>query len=239
MRVRYRDLPPDAAARLADAAAGRQAGQGIFCRRQRRAWLAWFGVPVTAAGAFSLWVLVWGGYRPASAWEAALPWAGLLLLAYGLLALAEYLRVLAAAPGPFLLLTPYNLVQSPGAGRPLELFRLAEASSFRKVEEYSGASWKGLRYDFQFDGGRKANFSLRERSEIEAADLVLALARLAGRGEALPDCPGRRFGPLATGACQDLPRDGIPGQLLNPVSETWILGWVALIVVMMAWAFFR
>lgn len=229
MRVRFQDLPGETQARIQQVDRGGPPGPGAFFLRTRRVWLAWAGPLAAVAGALSLGVLSAG----ARGGDALLARAGLAGLAYAAVALLEGVRSLGAPLKPFILVTPSDLVRSPGSGRPLEMYRLAEASSFQRVEEYSGVRWRGQAFVFKFDGGRQVRFVLRRQADIQAALHTLDLARAAGRGEKLPGGPAPDLRP---GHLQDLPGPGLPGQLLDPGSPFWI--WVLLLFALglIAWA---
>ncbi|HEX9009554.1 MAG TPA: hypothetical protein VF804_04245 [Holophagaceae bacterium] len=239
MRVHFRDLPAERASALKGLVLASGRDQGAWSRIEPRLWLAVMGLLGLGAGLVSAWSLRTGAPawpRPA---DAALPWVGLLGLAYGPLALAEYLRTLQADLRPFLLLTPFNLVRSRGSHRPLEMYRLSEACGFQRIEEYRGSAWAGQGYAFEFDGGDKVHFTLHRRGDIEAADHVLALARAAGRGEPLPDLPGCRLGDLGPGYRRPTPEPGTLERLLDPASETWLMVLGILLIAFVPYAIFR
>lgn len=197
------------------------------------------GLLCSALGLISAWIIRSGMSdwpRPA---DACVPWVGLLGLAYGPLALVEYLRILRAELGPFVLLTPFNLVKSRGSHRPLEIYRLTEARAFRQTEEYRGTTWTGQSFSFDFDGGDKASFTLRRRDAIAAANRTLALAKLAGRGEPLPDPLARQLGDLGPGYSRPTPKPGWLENIFDPASETWLLVLGILILVFIPYAIFR
>jgi hypothetical protein len=239
MRVRFQDLSPDTAAQLKRVAQARGLGKGTVFIDLRRGWLLWVGLIALATGLVSAWALAYGteaGPLPA---DALLPWAGLVGLVYGTVALADYVRVLLAELKPFVLLTPFNLVRCRGSQHPIELFRLPEANAFQCVEEYNGATWQGQSYVFTFDGGHQIRFTLRQKQAIEAANATLALARNAARGERLPDLPIREIGDLRPGHIQALNRRSALRQLLDPASETWLVMFLLFVIAGVVWAIFR
>lgn len=239
MRIRLQELPADRAPALEALVRTGGPGGGLFLQTGSRRWLVLMGLLSLGLGLASAWSLRTGTTawpRPA---DAALPWVGLLGLAYGPLALAEYFRFLGGGLRPFLLLTPFNLVKSRGGHRPLELYRLSEARTFQRVEEYHGATWAGQGYTFEFDGGDRVHFTLRRKEAIEAADRVLALARTAGQGGPLPDLPGCRLGDLGPGYRQPTPKPGTLENLLDPASETWLAVLGILLIAFVPYAIFR
>lgn len=239
MRVRLQELPADRASALKALVRAGDPGGGLFLQARSRRWLALMGLLSLGLGLASAWSLRTGPppwSRPA---DAALPWIGLLGLAYGPLALVEYLRVHSGDLRPFLLLTPFNLVRGWGGHRPLELFRLTEARTFQRAEEYHGTTWVGQGYTFEFDGGDRIHFTLRRKADIEAANRVLALARAAGQGEPLPDLPGCRLGDLGPGYRQPTPKPGPLEKLLDPASETWLAVLGVLLLAFIPYAIFR
>lgn len=237
MRVRLQDLPAD---RIAALRSVLEAGgvEGVFLQKRPRRWLLALGLPALAAGLWSAWGLVSGFSdwpRPADAWAARV---ALLGLAYGPLALAEWLRGRTGGWPPCLLLTPFDLVQCVGGHRPLDIHRLSTARAFQRVQEYHGSSWTGLGYRFDFDGGEKVHFSLRRPEDIAAADRALALAQATGQGEASPDLPllGRRS---LTEGVPPAPAIGSFGKLLDPASEIWLSVLGFLLIAFIPYAFFR
>jgi hypothetical protein len=239
MRIRFQDLPRDTMARIERIVQDGGLGEGAAFIPVRRTWLAWMGVIALAVGTGSAWALATGAAASPRWSEAVLPYVGLIGLAYGAVALVEYLRILAAPLKPFILLTPFNLIKCGGSQHPLEIYRLAEANSFQRVEEYSGAKWQGQYFVFKFDGGHTVRFMLRHRQEIEAALRALDLARAAARGERLPDGPVRDTGDLRPGHLQALQRPYGLEQLLDPTSEFWLVTLGLLIIAMFVWAVFR
>lgn len=233
MRLRLQDLPPDRVRLLTDPPAG------TWRQVHPRRWLGVLGVLTLGCGLAAAWCLGSGFAGWDRPWDAWLPWIGLLGLGYGLVALVEYARVLAGSVRPCLLLTPFDLVRCAGAHRPLDVHRLAHAKAFHRTEEYSGRAWTGLGYTFTFDSGEKVHFSLRRKEDIEAADRVLALAQLAGRGEPLPDLPGCRLGSLDPGAFLPVPMPGFLAKVLDPASEFWLLVLGVLILAFIPYAIFR
>ncbi|MGA2080454.1 MAG: hypothetical protein ABSH53_07575 [Holophaga sp.] len=239
MRVRARDLPPEATARLQRVLWSEAAGEGILLVRVKRVWLGWVGLVLTGAGVLSAWTLIRGTYAPGRAWDAALPWAGLVFLVYGAVALVEFLRVVCARTKPFLLLTPFNLVRCQGGWRPLEMFRLPEAGALERGEQVEGTTWQGRVFVFRFDGGAKVRFTLGHREQVAATERILELARMAGRGQRLPDCLGREVGELRPPYLRDLPRTPFLAAFLDPTSETWLALLAVLLIGMCGWGLFR
>lgn len=239
MRIRLQDLPPDRAAALVDLVRPGAPGEGLLLLRHRRPWLLLGGLLSLGLGVLSVWILHQGtGDWPRPA-DAAVPWVGLLGLVYGPLALVECFRRYRAELPACLLLTPFNLVRSRGSHRPLEVYRLSEAKSFQRIEEYHGTTWTGQGYAFVFDSDDKTSFSLRRAEDIAAADRVLALARAAGLGDPLPDLPGCRLGDLGPGYRHPNPTPGRLEKLLDPGSETWLAVLGLLLIAFVPYAIFR
>ena len=238
MKVWLRDLPPDTMFQLDRIVREKGLGASAFCHPIRRTWLAVMGAVSLGVGLLSAWILLSKeplGLRPL---EVPLPWVGLLGLVYGPVALVEYLRVLGAGLKPFLLLTPFNLVRCLGSHRPLELYRLAEASAFQRVEEDDGAKWKGQAYAFTFDGGHKVNFTLNRKQDVAAANVTLDLARSVASGERLP-AGAPPLGDLQPSHLQGLPKETTVQQLLNPTSELWLLALGLLCIGFVLWVLLR
>lgn len=240
MRIKLEDLPADRASALRAAVRARGVEEGAIFLAGSRRWLLVMGLLCLALGLISAWVIRSGvpDWPPRPA-DAFLPWAGLLGLAYGPLALLEFLQVLRAELRPFVLLTPFNLVKSRGSHRPLEIYRLTEARAFQQAEEYHGTTWSGQSFTFDFDGGDKVTFTLRRRDTIAAANRILALAKLAGRGEPLPDHLARRLGDLGPGYIQPTPKPGWFENIIDPASETWLVVLGLLILAFIPYAIFR
>ena len=239
MRLRLGDLPADRVDLLKRVAREQGLGEGTLVLVQSHRWLMVMGLLCLGAGLASAWILVRGVSdwpRPA---DAALPWIGLLGLVYGPLALKEFAQILGAELKPFLLLTPFNLIRCRGSHRPLELYRLAEARAFDRVEEYHGVKWAGQAYAFTFEGGAPIKFVLRKAKDIEVAERTLALARAAGRGEPLPDLPVRRAGHLGPGYSLPEPKPSGLEKFFDPASETWLLVLGFLCLAFIPYALFR
>jgi hypothetical protein len=239
MRVHCQDLPPETLARFKSIAQHGGLGEGALFLALRRGWMLWVGLPALGIGALSAWVLRTGGYSGDSRWDFLLPWAGLVGLAYGFVAVLEFLRCRTAELKPFLLVTPLNLIKCRGSQHPLEMYRLAEARALQRVEDYNGAKWRGQEFVFDFDGGHKVRFTLSSRSAIEAAERTLDLARRAAQGERLPDGPVRDAGELRPAHVQEWPGGSVRQQLLDPTSETWVFTLLVPVIGLMAWAMFR
>jgi hypothetical protein len=238
MRVPLQDLPADRAELLSRVVRERGLGEGSVYLAMPYRWLAPMGLLALGLGLASAWSLrgVQAWPRPA---DSILPWVGLLGLAYGPLALLEFARILRAELGPFVLLTPFELVRCRGSHRPLELYRLPEVRAFERVEEYHGVKWTGQTCAFTFEGGRRVKVVLRRAKDIEAMDRALALARAAGRGEPLPDLPVRGAGSLAPGYTRPEPEPGGLEKALDPASETWLLVLCVLCLAFIPYALFR
>lgn len=239
MRTHLRDLPADRVGLLKQISRERGLGEGTLFLATQNRWLAVMGLLSLGIGLASAWSLGTGIPEWPRPVDALLPWVGLLGLAYGPLALAEYIQLLRAELKPFLLLTPINLIRCRGSHRPLELYRLPEARAFERVEEYNGATWSGQSYVFDFEEGNRIRFVLRQKRDIEVADRTLALARAAGRGEPLPDLPIRRAGDLGLGYSHPMPKAGGLEKLLDPASETWLLVLGFLCLAFIPYAIFR
>jgi len=239
MRIRLRDLPADRVDLLKRIVQERGLGEGTLFLAEPHRWLVVMGLLSLGIGLVSAWSLSSGVPDWPRHADAALPWVGLLGLAYGPLALLEYAQVLRSELKPFLLVTPFNLVLCRGSHRPLELYRLPEATAFERVVEYQGVKWTGQTYAFTFDGGNPVKFVLHHAKDIEAADRTLALARAAGRGEALPDLPVRRAGDLGPGYSHPQPKAGGLEKLFDPASETWLIVLGLLTLAFIPYAIFR
>lgn len=237
MRVLLQDLPPDRVRALMDVAAAPP--EGVILLRRSQRWLGIVGVLALACGLASAWALLSGFQEWLRPLDACVPWAGLLGLAYGPVALAEGVRILASPLKAFILVTPFDLVRSRGGHRPLEIHPLAQARSFNRVEEYSGRNYTGLGYRFAFDGGEEVKFSLRRKVDQERTDAVLALARRAGRGEPLLDLPGCRLGSFVRGGIPPAPEPGLPGRLADPSSKPWLGLLGLLMIAFILYAFIR
>jgi hypothetical protein len=239
MRLRLGELPPDRVALLKQLVRDRGLGEGTLYLTAPKRWLAVMGLLSLGIGLTSAWALGHGVSdwpRPA---DRAVPWVGLVGLAYGPLALVEYARVLGAELQPFLLLTPFNLIRCRGSHRPLEVHRLPEARAFQQIEEYHGTKWTGQAHEFAFEGDQKIRFVLHRAEDIEVANRTLALARAAGRGEPLPDLPSCRAGDLGPGYSHPQPKAGTLEKLLDPASETWLLVLGVLCLAFIPYALFR
>ncbi|MDR3682921.1 MAG: hypothetical protein P4L11_04250 [Geothrix sp.] len=239
MKVRLGDLPADRVELLKRIARERGWGEGTLFLAEPHRWLAVVGLLCLGIGLASAWCLRSGALEWSRPADAALPWIGLLGLAYGPLALLEYGRILRAELKPFLLLTPFNLVRCRGSHRPLDLYRLPEARAFQRVEEYHGVKWTGQAYTFNFEEGKPIKFVLRQAKDIEVAERTLALARAAGRGEPLPDLPIRRAGDLGPGFSRPEPRPGGLEKVFDPASETWLVVLGFLCLAFIPYAIFR
>ncbi len=239
MKIRQGDLPADRVDLLKRILRERGLGEGTLLLIQPHRWLIVMGLLSLGIGLASAWSLgngVSGWPRPA---DAALPWVGLLGLAYGPLALMEYAQILRAELKPFLLLTPFNLIRCRGSHRPLEVYRLPEARAFERVEEYQGVKWAGQAFTFKFEGDQQVKFVLRQAKDIQVAERTLALARAAGRGEPLPDLPIRRAGELGPGYSHPEPKAGGLETFFDPSSETWLLVLGFLCLAFIPYAIFR
>ena len=214
-------------------------GEGTLFLAETHRWLVVMGFLSLGIGLASAWSLSSGVPDWPRHADAALPWVGLLGLVYGPLALMEYAQVFRSVLKPFLLVTPFNLVRCQGSHRPLELYRLPEATAFERVKEYQGVKWTGQTYTFNFDGGNPVKFVLRQAKDMEAADRTLALARAAGRGEALPDLPIRRVGDLGPGYSHPQPKASAFEKLVDPSSETWLIVLGLLTLAFIPYAIFR
>jgi hypothetical protein len=235
MQVCLQNLPAEARERLAAAQRQGGFGRGSFFLSRPRRWLVWMGLIALAVGGLCLAVIV----SMLMAGDPALKrWDGLILavlallgLAYGLVALAEFVRARRAELQPFLLVTPANLVECRGSHRPLAAHRLADATEFHKVEQYNRTQWTGMAYGFVFGQTKEsAHFALKDRQQIAALDEVLSLAQAKGKGQPLPDWPGAREPELQIPASESAPRKNLWDPLFDPASPFWVLTAVVVIV---------
>jgi hypothetical protein len=227
MQVCWPNLPSEARERLA--AAQRQGGFGrgsFFISRPRR-WLVWVGLIALAVGGVCLAVIISMGMSGDPAfhqWPVLVLGAlALLGLAYGIIALAEFVRLRRAELKPFFLVTPGTLVECRGSHRPLAVHRLADATAFHKVEQYNRAKWTGLAYTFTFGQTKEqAAIVLKDRQQIAALDEALALAQARGKGLALPDWPAAREPDLQIPAPESAPRKDFLDPVFDPASPFWV-----------------
>lgn len=237
MRVRIQDLPRDRERALLELAAAPP--EGVFLLRRPQRWLGILGILTLACGLVCAGILAQGFHGWDRPLDACVPWVGLLGLVYGPLALVEGIRYLASPLGAFILVTPFDLVRSRGGQRPLEVHPLGQARSFQRVEEYSGSRPAGLGYRFEFDSGEVVKFTLRRKEDLAQADNVLALARMAGRGEPLLDLPGCRLGSFVAGGIPAAPEPGLLERLADPASRPWLALLGVLIIAFILYAFLR
>lgn len=233
MRVPFNHLPREVQEQLARIWDQRGAGAGAYFQPKSHRWMGWVGLVCVLAcplaAAIALEVLR-DPHVPFKAVVLAPALIALMTGTYGPLALWEWVRLLKARPGRFLLISPTNFVECRGPGRPVVLYRLNQVTRFQKTQTYdSNQKWAGLAYAFTFEDGATPTVTLKAQSEIEVLDAVLAWAAAKGRGEALPDLPGARLPDLCPAGLPPS-RPGALEQLADPQSEAWLGGWGFLVL---------
>lgn len=222
MKRHASDLPPPALALLREAVAKGGLGPDTFFQRPHQRWLIWAAI-LTLLGAVAVTVGIWAAGQANDTplgGVAVMAVADLLLLLYALAAWRDILFRRREGLDAFVLVTPAHILRCWGPHLPLDLYRLAQATSFKHVHEYDQRqNYQGRKFTFTFEDQGHIDVLVPREEDAQRLDYVLDLARAKGRGERVPLPPGSDAfdfhspGPDPT---------GMAGHLLNPRSEFWI-----------------